>query len=249
MDGRRRVVVLLTAVIATLAISAPPAQAAECNGANVLPVLAGFPTAQAATLCLLNAERSTRGLPALATQPALEAAATAHSQAMVQQRFFAHVSPGGQTIKQRLSSYIASVANWAMGENLAWGEGALATPAAIVKGWMESPGHRVNILSATFEEIGIGIVGGTPVGSLPANSATYTTAFGARGASPSSAGATATSAALPGATTPAKRISAKKRAQISRRCHRVANRTKASKKTRKARYSRCMRTQLRAARR
>jgi hypothetical protein len=117
---------------------------------------------------------------------------------------------------------------------------------------MASPSHRDNILNGEFDEIGIGIVGGTPRGGLPALTATYTTEFGARTTSARSttrvAAASSTSRS-PAAKSSKKRLSAKQKRQISKRCHRVANRTKASKKTRKARYNRCVRTRTRAAQR
>ena len=242
---RLSVPVCATAILASLTLSASPAQAASCAGANLLPAVSSVPAAKAATLCLLNNERAARGLGPLSNEPTLEAAATAYSHAMVQQRFFAHVSPGGQTIAERLASYVGSARSWVTGENLAWGEGGLATPGAIVRGWMQSPSHRDNILKGAFDEIGIGIAGGTPGGGLPAVSATYTTHFGARtlGSSELVAGVAST------AKKKSTRISAKKKKQISRRCHRAARRTKASKKTRKARYDRCMRSELRAAKR
>jgi len=256
MDGIRRkhVPVFVTTLIASLALAAPAAHAADCAGANLLPALASVPTAKAATLCLINGERSARGLSPLTANPVLETSATAYSQAMVQQRFFDHVSPAGQTVEDRLAAYVASATSFAVGENLAWGEGPLATPAAIVKGWMASEGHRDNILNRTYDDIGVGIAGGSPRGSLPAIAATYTTAFGTSSAgspaSASSAGSARASASsvqpLTGSSS-AKRVSAKKKAQLSKRCHRVAKRTKASKKTRKARYDRCMSKALRAA--
>lgn len=246
--------VLTTAVLASLTLAASPAHAADCAGASLLPALSSVPTAKAATLCLLNNERATRGLAPLSTQPELETAAQNFSQAMVQHRFFGHVSPGGQTITDRLADYTGAALTYATGENLAWGEGALATPSAIVRGWMGSPAHRDNILNRDFAEIGVGIVGGTPSGGLPALSATYTTEFGARtlattsGSSVrASASSVETGSATP--TTSTKRLSAKKKAQISKRCHRVAKRTKASKKVRKARYNRCVRSNTRAAKR
>jgi uncharacterized protein YkwD len=258
MDGRRltQIPVFVTTLIASLAIAAPAAQAADCAGANALPALASIPTAKSATLCLLNAERAAHGLAPLSVDPVLETAATTYSQAMVQQRFFEHVSPAGQTLEERLASYVSSATgSWSIGENLAWGEGALATPASIVKGWMASSGHRDNILNGGFAEIGVGIVGGSPVGSAPAISATYTTEFGAAGdggAASSSAGSGARASASsldpqPVRTAPRKRVSAKQKAKISTRCHRIAKRTKGSKKTRKARYDRCMSKALRAA--
>lgn len=242
---------LTSALVASLTLSIAPAHAADCAGADLLPAVASVPTAKAATLCLLNDERATRGLAPLSTEPTLEATAQDYSLAMVQQRFFAHVSPGGQTITQRLAGYVAPARSWVTGENLAWGQGTLAAPAAIVRGWMASPSHRDNILNGQFNEIGIGIAGGTPSGGLPALGATYTTHFGARSTSTgSTTRATAASSLSPSpAAKTTKRLSAKQKRQISKRCHRVAKRTKASKKTRKARYTRCVRTQTRAAKR
>lgn len=244
--------VTTTAVLASLTFAASPAHAAECAGASLLPALSSVPTAKAATLCLLNNERATRGLAPLSTQPQLESAAQNHSQAMVQHRFFAHVSPGGQTIVDRLADYTGAALTYTTGENLAWGEGALATPTSIVRGWMASPGHRDNILNANFTEIGVGIAGGTPFGGLPALSATYTTGFGSRTLATTSGSSMRASASSvePGAssaTTSPKRLSARQKAQISKRCQRSAKRTKGSKKVRKARYDRCVKKQTRAA--
>ena len=258
-----------TAILASLTLAASTAHAADCTGANLLPALASVPTAKAATLCLLNHERAARGLLPLSPEATLESAATSYAQAMVQQRFFGHVSPAGQTITDRLASYVGPALDYVTGENLAWGEGAFATPSAIVKQWMESEGHRAKILNRNFEQIGVGIVGGTPSGGLPAVSATYTTEFGARtlgssgeaspvrpsaspvraSASPvrASASSAPPAAPVPAGTSTTKTVSAKKKQQISKRCHRVARRTKGSKKTRTTRYDRCMRKELRAA--
>lgn len=231
------------AIVAALTMSASTAHAADCPGANLLPAVASVATAKSATLCLLNSERSARGLAPLSSQVTLESAATSYSEAMVRQRFFGHVSPGGQTLSDRLASYVAGASSWRTGENLAWGGGIQANPSAIVDAWMASPSHRVNILNGAFREIGVGIAGGSPNGALSELSATYTTHFGARTTSTTQASAASVSTG----TRSTKRISAKQKKQISRRCHRVANRTKASKKTRTARYDRCMRTKLRAA--
>jgi len=240
--------VLLTALLASLTLSASPAQAAACSGANLLPALASIPAAKAATLCLLNGERSANGLAPLTSEPTLEAVATTYSQSMVTKRFFGHVSPAGQTIRERLAAYADSASVWSTGENLAWGEGVLGTPASIVKNWMASPSHRANILSADFTEVGVGIVGGSPSGSLPTVAATYTTEFGARETSATAVRASASSAEpQPVSSSQAKRVSAKKKQSISKRCHRIAKRTKGSKKLRTKRYDRCVSKALRAA--
>ncbi len=102
---------------------------------------------------------------------------------MVSERFFDHTTPAGvddgrphppHRLHQRARS-------WALGENIAWGTGSLATAAQIHRSWMNSPGHRANILKRSFREIGIGIESGLPVRLSAAQSgATYTTDFGVR---------------------------------------------------------------------
>jgi uncharacterized protein YkwD len=96
---------------------------------------------------------------------------------MVERGFFEHENPDGVGPHERIrrAGYELRVAGFATGENLGTGQPGADTPAAIVDGWMHSPGHRRNILRRGFEQIGIGIVpryeGGGP-------GATYTTTFG-----------------------------------------------------------------------
>lgn len=99
---------------------------------------------------------------------------------MVASQFFSHVSPGGSTltVRVRKTAYLNGTSSWSLGENLAWGSRGRASPRAIVNAWMNSPGHRANILSRQFRDIGIGIAIGTPAGFE--NGATYTTDFGRR---------------------------------------------------------------------
>ena len=103
---------------------------------------------------------------------------------MVRGGFFSHVSPAGSTLEQRIrqgTRYLADALRYEIGENIAWGEGALGKPRAIVAAWMASPGHRANILRPTFREIGIGITPGAPVPGLAGDPAvTYANAFGTR---------------------------------------------------------------------
>ena len=54
--------------------------------------------------------------------------------------------------------------------------GRLGTPRTMVRLWMNSPGHKANILRRAYREIGVGVVTGTPTGS--SRGATYTTDFG-----------------------------------------------------------------------
>lgn len=154
--------------------------AASCTKRNLLPSRQNLREIRSATLCLMNLERRRRGLAPLRPHRRLALASSRHSRDMVRRGYFAHETPAGRTLVDRLRAarYIRRGRGWAVGENLAWGSGALATPAAIVRAWMNSPGHRRNLLSAEFHYVGLGIVAGNPRANT---GATFTTDFGQRG--------------------------------------------------------------------
>lgn len=133
-----------------------------------------------ATLCQLNVERSRKGLRPLRLNRRLSAAAQGHSRAMARRHFFSHTSLNGASFTDRIRStgYLRGARSWSIAENIAYGSGHLSTPRAIGRAWMNSPGHRANILSRSYRSIGIGIAAGTPFGG---GGATYTTDFGRRG--------------------------------------------------------------------
>jgi uncharacterized protein YkwD len=206
----RRILAPLTAVVA-LALCAPGAYAA-CANKDVAPA---DPAAPAATLCLLNQERTTRGLDPLAESATLDKAAVAYARDMVARRFFDHVSPGGGTMLDRMKAAgWVPVGAWTAGENIAWGSGSLATPAAIVDGWMHSPGHRANILNAAFGQVGIGIAAGAPQAGIR-DAGTYVNDF---------ASGAAKAAATPGRATARCASKASARAHVALVGHRTAAR-------------------------
>jgi uncharacterized protein YkwD len=162
---------------AAVAIAVPaPAAAARCAGASKHPANASISTVNKATLCLLNVERNKHGLAALKENGDLDTASARHSRDMVRRKYFEH---GDFAARIRQSGYLEGASNWAIGENIAWGGGSYSTPKSIVSMWMHSPGHRANILSSRFKEIGIGVSRGAPQAGQ-ADAATYTTDFGSR---------------------------------------------------------------------
>ena len=171
----------LAALIVVAALAAPSAAVAgDCPGADARPAADNLPQIAQTTLCLLNAQRAANGLRAVSEQALLTKASSDYSALMVSKQFFAHVSPDGSELTDRLSAvgYLGHPGSWIVGENIAWGESYLASPGEIVKAWMNSPPHRANILSGDYEDIGLGIAVGTPASSNPG--ATYTTDFGRR---------------------------------------------------------------------
>jgi uncharacterized protein YkwD len=208
-----RRLVLPALALAALALPAP-AVAADCPGADAPPDAAAATTA---TVCLINAQRTSRGLEPLATDAQLAAAADAFAQDMVTRRFFDHTSPGGGTLVDRLrrAGWLPASGAWSAGEDIAWGQGSLGTPARIVSSWMASAGHRANILRASFDEVGVGIAAGAPRAGGPADAATYVADFGAR----ATAGATPASATAKGPAGHCARA-ARRAGRAARRCGR-----------------------------
>jgi uncharacterized protein YkwD len=155
----------------------------RCVSADAMPGQAAAEDLRAATLCLMNAERTARALGRLQAEPLLGRVASSYARQMVRGQFFDHTSPGGSTMLARIrsTSYLRDVTSWSVGENLAWGSGSLATPRAMVRAWMQSAEHRANLLDRHFADVGIGVAAGAPVALDPGElGGTYVTDFGRR---------------------------------------------------------------------
>jgi uncharacterized protein YkwD len=155
--------------------------AVACADANLAPTRTNLARIATATLCLINQQRSAAHLVLLRSNAALGTAAAQHSADMVAKNYFDHVSPSGSTPQSRMTAvgYIKPNRGWTIGENIAAATGSLATPAAIVKMWMNSAGHRANILNAAFRDTGIAAVATTPALAGSGPGGTYTEDFGA----------------------------------------------------------------------
>jgi len=174
---------LAGATQAQAAPTSPTARAAAvtaCPAAAAVPGDASLDTLEDTVLCLVNRERTSRGLVRLRANSRLATAATKYSRLMVAQDFFSHVSPSGSTMSARIkaSGYLKGGRSYRFGENLAWGTGDLGSPVEIVNTWMHSPGHRANILQPAYREVGVGVALGAPGQD---EGATYTTEFGVKG--------------------------------------------------------------------
>lgn len=152
------------------------AAAAGCDGADVEPTGATLVLARTATLCLVNAVRASRSLRPLRSNRRLRTAAARHARDMVARNYFAHESPSGATLIDRLRK--ARYRPVAAGENIAAGTDELATPLATILSWIESPPHRANLYSSKFTEAGLGVATGFP--TEPSAGATYVLALGSR---------------------------------------------------------------------
>ena len=100
---------------------------------------------------LTNAERQKAGCPPLSNNRTLRRVATAHSEDMAERDFFSHTNPDGEDPGDRAAA--AGYDGYA-GENIAMG---YQSAKAVVEAWMESSGHRENILNCSSTEIGVGV--------------------------------------------------------------------------------------------
>jgi uncharacterized protein YkwD len=123
----------------------------------VTPVSAEAASLSSGTLMsLVNAERTAAGLPALSSNATLTRAAQAKASDMAAKGYFAHTTPDGKSF-----SYFVTNAGYSYksaGENLAQG---FSTESGTVGAWMNSSGHRANIMAAKFTETGIATAEGT----------------------------------------------------------------------------------------
>ncbi|WP_202125205.1 CAP domain-containing protein [Actinomadura physcomitrii] len=104
-------------------------------------------------VALVNTERAKHGCRALTVNSKLARAAQGQSADMHARNFFDHTNPDGKDPGDRIT---AAGYRWSSyGENIAKGQ---ATPASVMQAWMNSSGHRANILNCGFKEIGVGVV-------------------------------------------------------------------------------------------
>ena len=138
---------------------------AACTALTAAAMLPALPAAAdapdrdayaAEVVALVNAARADYGLDPVVPIPVLDTAATVRAEEITQ--VFSHTRPDGRPCQTALDD--AGAAWRTCGENIAYG---YPDPAAVMDGWMASDGHRANILNASFDAMGVGVVweGGT----------------------------------------------------------------------------------------
>lgn len=141
--------------------------ATPCENTQLMPESGNLALIREAVLCLINKKRAENGEQPLKENAQLDAAGESHVQEMLQDDYFAHVSPSGVTPVDRAtaSGYIQPGPDgYVVGENIAWGTLSLATPQAIVDAWIASPGHLANILEGQYRDTGIVVSASIPAG-------------------------------------------------------------------------------------
>jgi uncharacterized protein YkwD len=140
----------LVRMVLLLALAGASSHAAPAEPSDELRQLA---------LELVNESRKEQGLPPLSLEDELTTAAQAHAEDMLRRGYFAHQSPDGGTLMDRYRAAGGS-AGKLVAENIAECRNCAPEPKQIEafhRGWMESPGHRANILSPGVDRFGFGL--------------------------------------------------------------------------------------------
>jgi len=162
---RRRLTVLVLVVLAASALGSTSARAASGHW---------YPLLQA-----INRTRAAHGLHRVLPAPRLHWAARWHSQDMLARDYFAHTSPTGSTLYDRIvHSGFRTSGQWWAGETLAWATGSAATADSVVRMWLASPEHRAILLSPLYRFVGLGRAQGRFLGY--ANAVVWTADWGHR---------------------------------------------------------------------
>ncbi len=129
---------------------APPAPPPPAQGSPGVP--AAVAAAEAQVVVLVNQERAAVGCPALTVDSRLTAAARGHSADMAARGYFSHDTPEGVSFATRITN--AGYRWSAAAENIAAGQ---RDAAGVMRDWMNSDGHRRNILNCSLRQIGVGL--------------------------------------------------------------------------------------------
>ncbi|MEU5333151.1 sigma-70 family RNA polymerase sigma factor [Streptomyces asoensis] len=128
----------------------------ERSASRTPTVMSGSSSRSSQVIALVNEERAKAGCGPLTEDPKLRRSAQGHSDDMAARDFFDHVNPDGADPGQRIT---AAGYRWSTyGENIAKGQ---QTAESVMTSWMNSEGHRANILNCSFKNIGIGIHDGS----------------------------------------------------------------------------------------
>jgi uncharacterized protein YkwD len=188
MDSHRRRLLLGTAALAIAAAAAfaSPAFARGDGGGDGTGCASATkpvreitdPQLRKAMICLMNKERSRHARPRLKPSRALEEAAEAHTDKMVETECLRHVCGNEPELEKRLrrAGYLDGARRWQFAENTGCG----LTAEAMVANWMASTYHRLNILDKKFLDLGVGVSDGQVKRRCKPGYGTFTAIFAYR---------------------------------------------------------------------
>lgn len=180
----------LTLLTLVLALSSPTAHAASKWDRLLAPqgtcgtAAGSYAAAEAAQekamRCLINWTRRKAGLPTLRHQPVLDRSARYKSADLLRCQRFEHAPCKGQNTWDvfRKAGWMRGYPNWDAAENIAWGTYNFGSPRGIMRAWLNSTGHRNNILARRLNQQGLDLTRGRFLGND--NVAVWSSHFGAR---------------------------------------------------------------------
>ena len=182
---RYATVILVAMVLAVAAVGVSAVQPREAGAAATVNTCTGgtitLTDPEKRSLDLHNQTRVSNGLSRFCVHPALQQAARAHSKEMIDRDYFYHNSYNGEKMANRLKRYGYTPQPgryWTVGENIAYNSSTgTASADKAHSQWINSPGHKANILNKNFKQIGIGAVYGS---FNTSNGTMWTANFGAR---------------------------------------------------------------------
>src|SRR6266540_3289486 len=153
-----------------LARGVAPAVAGGCPNADMPATQLTLPQFDDSVFCLINLRRAEHRLHRLRPNPLLHRAAWHYTNALMRGRFFSHYGdfaghPNASTPIRRLRQigYVRPNYVWIVGEDLRRSAPETSSPAEVVEMWMDSPTHRMYVLKARFDELGVAGTRGTPI--------------------------------------------------------------------------------------
>lgn len=155
MNVDQRMCATFITVLAAVAFTGCQTDVLPANISTPRPIVTAEAVAmEDSTLSLINVERRNAGVAPLAMRDDLRDVARAHSQDMAERDFHSHTNPDGESPWDRIRK--AGIAHSSSAENIAWNNHPKSVNVAI-NDWMNSPGHRNNMLSAGYTHTGMGI--------------------------------------------------------------------------------------------
>jgi uncharacterized protein YkwD len=164
-----------------------PATADGCPNADSPAAQLSLRDFDASVFCLINQRRAEVGLQPLHPNQLLRHAAWGYTNALMRGRFFSHYgdfaghqnasTPVGRLLQ---IGYVRRGYVWIVGEDLRWSTPETSSPGQVVEFWMESPIHRMYLLKAKFDELGVAGTRGTPIDPNLPDGITVAAEFGFR---------------------------------------------------------------------
>ena len=133
-----------------------------CPGQNNLALSAS--TQEGIMRCMHNYARRKAGRAGLFSSGALATSSDGKTGDILRCQQFSHTACGRDFLYHFRRVGYTSSGCWGVGENIAWGSGSTASPRAIMRAWLNSTGHRDNILKGSFRDFGAGMRRGTLFG-------------------------------------------------------------------------------------